>query len=56
MTADNHLMYKSPFGHVTHEYLLPATALSDDDRKDLPAWFAEIVEVMAKYKCDRVEN
>jgi hypothetical protein len=42
MPAENHIIYKSPFGHVTHEYVLPVMGMSDDDRAALPTFFAEI--------------
>jgi hypothetical protein len=43
MPADNHFTHTSPFGHVTHEYALPATTMTGDDRGALAPWLAEIV-------------
>ncbi len=44
MTPENHRTHTSPFGHVTHEYFLPAEALPAEDRNELPYWFAELID------------
>jgi hypothetical protein len=44
MPAENHLMHRSPFGHVTHEYLLPVTSMAEEDRIELPIWLGEFVD------------
>ncbi len=44
MSSSTHQTYTSPFGHVTHEYHLPAKELPSEDRGNMGAWFDGIID------------